>query len=67
MTVHNRRDTTVECIRRFYACKGVEDYDVDFYMMDDGCTDGTAEAIAETFPQVIILHGDGTARKALLK
>lgn len=28
-------------------------------MMDDGCTDGTAEAVAEMFPQVIILQGDG--------
>ena len=41
MTVHNRRDTTLECIRRFYTCRGVEAYEVDFYLMDDGCTDGT--------------------------
>lgn len=59
MTVHNRRDTTVECIRRFYNCRGIENYDIKFYMMDDGCTDGTAEAVAAHFPQVIILKGDG--------
>ena len=59
MTVHNRRDTTLECIRRFYTCRGVEAYEVDFYLMDDGCTDGTSEAITDSFPQVIILKGDG--------
>lgn len=60
MTVHNRKDTTLECIRRFYACKGLENYDVEFYMMDDGCTDGTADAVRSAFPQVIILQGDGS-------
>lgn len=59
MTVHNRKDTTLECIRKFYACRGLELFSVDFYMMDDGSTDGTSEAVAKKFPQVIILHGEG--------
>lgn len=59
MTVHNRKDTTSESIRHFYNCHGIENYDIEFYMMDDGSTDGTAGAIATTFPQVIILQGDG--------
>lgn len=60
MTVHNRRDTTLECIRRFYASKGIENYSVEFYMMDDDSTDGTTEAVRAEFPEVIILQGDGT-------
>ena len=60
MTVFNRKDATVECLRRFYRCRGVEDYDLEFYMMDDGSTDGTSEAVALEFPEVIILKGDGT-------
>ena len=59
MTVHNRRDTTVECIDRFYKCNHIEDYEIDFYMMDDGSTDRTSETVAQKFPQVKILHGDG--------
>lgn len=59
MTVHNRRDITVECIRRFYTCSGLENYDVDFFLMDDGSTDGTSDAVKKEFPQVIILYGDG--------
>lgn len=60
MTVHNRRDTTVECIKRFYNCSGIENFVIDFFLMDDGSTDGTSESVAATFPQVIILQGDGT-------
>ena len=59
MTVHNRKDTTLECIRRFFMCEGLESLDIDFYMMDDGSTDGTAEFVQEAFPQVIILKGNG--------
>ena len=59
MTVHNRKNITIECIRRLYACRGIKHYDVELYMMDDGSTDGTAELIAKEFPQVIVLKGDG--------
>lgn len=59
MTVHNRKKTTLECLRNFYNCKNIRDYCIDFYMMDDGSTDGTAEAVSNEFPQIIIIHGDG--------
>ena len=28
-------------------------------MLDDASTDGTSEAIAEQFPEITVLHGDG--------
>ena len=59
MTVHNRRDTTLECISRFFKCGSLENFEVEFFLMDDGCTDGTSEAVLEAFPQVNILNGDG--------
>ncbi len=59
MTVHNRKISTLECLRRFFNCKGIENYDVEVYLMDDGSTDGTADAVSCEFPQVIILKGDG--------
>lgn len=60
MTVHNRKDATLNCISHFYANQGLDSFDVDFYMVDDGCTDGTPEAVRELFPQVFILKGDGS-------
>lgn len=59
MTVHNRRETTLRCLRRFYDCNGLENFLVEFYLMDDGCTDGTSSEVAKEFPQVILLRGDG--------
>lgn len=59
MTVHNRKDTTLKCIERFYNCHGIEKYIIDFYMMDDGSTDGTSDAVHKEYSQIKILHGDG--------
>jgi len=60
MTVHNRRETTLGCLRRLEGMA----YDrerilVDVFLTDDGCTDGTAEAVRKEFPQVHIIPGDG--------
>ena len=32
---------------------------LDIYLTDDGCTDGTPEAIKRQFPKVHIIKGDG--------
>lgn len=37
----------------------LEGYLVDVYLTDDGCTDGTPEAVAELFPQVKIINAKG--------
>ena len=60
MTVHNRCQTTLECLR----CISGMIYDhsrilLDIYLMDDGSTDGTADLIRDRFPEVHILTGNG--------
>ncbi len=60
MTVHNRRDTTVECLKRLYQQNNIEDINLDVYLTDDGCTDGTSEAVKGCFPKVNIIKGDGS-------
>ena len=63
MTVHNRREKTLRCLdslRETVASFG-EHFSLKVFLTDDGCTDGTSEAIrAKSFPfEVQILPGDG--------
>lgn len=64
MTVHNRKDKTLRCLDSL--CKTITPYkdtfSVTVFLTDDGCTDGTADAIREAcFPlEIRILQGDGS-------
>ena len=56
LTCHNRRQKTLTCLQSLYAIAP----EVDVYLTDDGCTDGTAQEVTEAFPQVRIIKGDGS-------
>lgn len=59
LTVFNRKEKTLECLERLYRLLPMDGYQVEVYLTDDGCTDGTPEAVAEKFPQVNVIHGEG--------
>lgn len=59
LTVFNRKDKTLQCLKRLYNLLPLDGYQVDVYLTDDGCTDGTPEAVAEQFPQVNVIHAKG--------
>lgn len=59
LTVHNRKNKTLECLRRLSEQHLPEGCRLDIFMTDDGCTDGTPEAVATQYPQVNIVTGDG--------
>lgn len=59
LTVFNRKDKTLECLKRLYSQLPINGYQVDVYLTDDGCTDGTSEAVASQFPEVHIIQGSG--------
>lgn len=59
MTVFNRKDKTLRCLDCLYANKMPEEYSFDVYLTDDGCTDGTPDAVREKYPNVNIIQGDG--------
>ena len=58
LTVFNRRELTLACLKSIQEQEGVEGR-VDVFVLDDASTDGTAEAVAQQFPQAELLHGDG--------
>lgn len=59
LTVFNRKEKTLECLSRLFDQLPVEDLQIDVFLTDDGCTDGTAEAVENSFPSVHILEGSG--------
>ena len=62
ITVFNRRETTLIGLRSLYAAieKLGKDYSFDVYLTNDGCSDGTADAVRNSFPKVIIVEGNGS-------
>ena len=56
LTCHNRKEKTLACLKSLYRIMP----EVDVYLADDGCTDGTAEAVKSIFPMVHVIQGDGT-------
>lgn len=56
LTCHNRKEKTLACLKSLYRIMP----EVEVYLTDDGCTDGTAEVVKSIFPEVHVIQGDGT-------
>lgn len=59
ITVFNRKATTLRSLYRLYNQCTSEEYGIDVFLTDDGCTDGTPEAVKKEFPQIHIVKGNG--------
>ena len=59
LTVHNRKEKTLYCLQNLFKQEVSADYQMDVYLTDDGCSDGTSETIRTQYPQVHIIKGDG--------
>ena len=60
MACHNRRESTLSCLTALKNQKLPDNVSVEVYLLDDGSSDGTSEAVHSKFPDVQILQGDGT-------
>lgn len=55
LTCFNRKNKTLACLKSLFSIVT----DCHIYLVDDGSTDGTSEAIKQTYPQVHIIQGNG--------
>jgi len=60
ITCFNRREKTLACLRRLAGQQLPQDHRLQVYLVDDGCTDGTAEAVRDSYPDARILQGTGS-------
>jgi len=60
LTCFNRKEKTLSCLESIYAQSNKEGFTLKVYLVDDGSTDGTSEAVKKNFPQVNVIKGDGT-------
>ncbi|MBT8363711.1 MAG: glycosyltransferase family 2 protein, partial [Deltaproteobacteria bacterium] len=59
ITCYNRKEKTVECLRRLKQNRLPKGYAVVIILVDDNSTDRTADAILEEYPATQIIKGDG--------
>lgn len=60
MTCHNRRDITLQCLERLYSQKLPDGVSFNVFLVDDGCSDGTGEAVKADHPDIEVIQGDGS-------
>jgi GT2 family glycosyltransferase len=60
LTCFNRKQKTLDCLNALISNTGLDDVKVSAVLVDDGSTDGTAEAVRQSFPwvQVVVSNGD---------
>ncbi|SEB39318.1 glycosyltransferase family 2 protein [Terriglobus roseus] len=59
VTCHNRCELTLMALRSLHQQQGIDDVEMKVFLVDDGSTDGTADAVRKLFPEVCILQGCG--------
>ena len=57
---HNRREKTLRCLASLRSQEAISEVFLSVFVVDDGSTDGTADAIAKRFPDVLVISGNGS-------
>jgi GT2 family glycosyltransferase len=60
LTSHNRKESTLECLRRLEGAAELAKVNLKAILVDDGSTDGTAVAVERNFDWVKVIRGDGS-------
>ena len=59
MACHNRREKTMACLDALLTSDLVTDTALEVFLIDDGSTDGTSNAVSSLYPAVHLIAGDG--------
>lgn len=59
ITCHNRKAKTLACLEALFQNTLPDGHSLDVFLVDDGSTDGTEQAVRERYPKVNIIKGDG--------
>lgn len=59
MTCHNRREKTLASLEAVERQQGPVGMMLRLFLVDDGSSDGTGEAVGERYPDAVVLYGDG--------
>ena len=59
ITCHNRKQKTIKCLQALFNQNHIENVKSKVFLVDDGSTDGTKQAINELFPDVTVIEGTG--------
>lgn len=57
---HNRKEITLFCLDALFNNSLPKGYSLEVFLVDDGSTDGTDQAVRERYPHVNIIKGDGS-------
>jgi len=60
LTCHNRCDKTITCIEAWHASAELAGIEHQIFVVDDGSTDGTYDAIRNAFPLAQLISGSGS-------
>ena len=61
MACHNRRTKTVSCLRALRrSLERCSDINIHVFLTEDGCTDGTSDAVQRLNVPLTVIHGDGS-------
>ena len=60
MTSFNRCESTLRSLAALTRQQRAADFTLQVFLVDDGSTDGTANAVQSAFPEIRVLQGDGS-------
>lgn len=60
ITCYNRKVNTIACLKSLFEAELPEKYSLKVFLVDDGSSDGTSNAVLVEFPDINIIYGSGS-------